>query len=769
MPLNDTTQPPAPAHDDEATALPGADTRQPQPDPVPAQDTSEHDTLRPHGHGPAQDTKENQPADQDDAPLGSSTRAQSPDNGDEPTPASRTDSAGATHTAETPRTYDLPGIHQNIHQNDGTVVGVQNINEIRRLRGTPLPAEWIAARLEAYVPDDEQVAAITQLLSIYRVAVIHAPAGTGRYTTALHVLADQKTATIRQMRREPDERTDLEGLKDEDTGWILDLRDEEETLHTGAGHHLREVETHLRTTRSYLVVVTHPDAWARVADEASELAHPLKPAHGLDALRAHLSKPRPGIDQPETWCTNPKIKEYLNTALPAEAARWARIIRAAVALNAAATDPEPVTKLVEAVISSTRSWRSDLLEWHTAHTNSSHRNYLLTTAVLDGAPAETIYTAHGELGQKLNDTPHPTDGQQGPGIIELTHTIGADLTPDDRICFRKPGYAEAVVDYFWVDRPHHAAAFTQWTAHQAASLPSDLGSPLAERVTQWATRYTLAKRSFTILRAVATHWASSRHLQEHAQDLLVAAAVDPTAGRPARDRYLAWAKAADTDDLTDSKNTPTALKKALAGALAQLGPAYPKIALKRLSELAVHTTDSDVANAVGDALTTLWDQPTLQDTIRATLTSWYTASQPHHTAAARRAFLHLASRTSNGTTLLLHPDSQDLRIWALNGWRCALNGGPSTALHTAFTAWLDAALANPDLRPAIITTFTEAVVDPDSRTYLAPRFLTLNHAAYRWEPAHEQPNARTQLRDELLLALREADPAPAHPHAPTTA
>ncbi|MEU6277623.1 hypothetical protein ABZ871_35255 [Streptomyces populi] len=753
MPLNDTTPLPVPARNNETTALPEAHTRQPQPDPGPVQDTSIHGTP-PHGHGPAQGTEVSTPiiAEQGGASPGTDTRAQSPDSGDDPTHASR------------------PGIHQSVHQNDGTVIGVQNINEIRRLRGTPLSAEWIAARLEAYVPDDEQVTVIAALLSRYRVAVLHAPAGTGRYTTALHVLAEQKTAAIRQVRREPYERADLEGLKDEDTGWILDLRDEEETLHTGAGHHLREIETHLRTTRSYLAVVTHPDAWTQVADEAGELAHRLKPVRSLDALRAHLSQPRPGLVEPNWWCTNPGIEKHLGTALPAEAARWARIIRAAVALNAAATDPQPVDKLAEAVISSARSWRGDLLEWHTTHTDSSHRNYLLATAVLDGAPAETIYTAHGELGQKLNDTPHPTDGQQGPGIIELTHTIGADLTPDDRICFRKPGYAEAVVDYFWVDRPHHAAAFTQWTAHQAASLPSDLGSPLAERVTQWATRYTLTKRNFTILRAVATHWASSRHLQEHAQDLLVAAAVDPTAGRPARDRYLAWAKAPDTSDLTDSKNTPTALKKSLAGALAQLGPAYPKIALKRLSELAVHTTDSGVANAVGDALTALWDQPTLQDTIRTTLTSWYIASQPHHTAAARRAFLHLASRTSHRTApLLLHPDDTDLHTWTLNGWRCALDGGSSTALHTAFAAWLDAALAHTGLRPAIITTFTEAVIDPDSRTYLASRYLTLSHAAYRWEPAHEQPDARTQLRDELLLALRAADPAPMNPHAPTIA
>lgn len=70
-------------------------------------------------------------------------------------------------------------------------------------------------------------------------------------------------------------------------------------------------------------------------------------------------------------------------------------------------------------------------------------------------------------------------------------------------------------------------------------------------------------------------------------------------------------------------------------------------------------------------------------------------------------------------------------------------------------------------------TFTEAVFRSDTdRTYLAPRFLVLNHAAYGWEPARvaAQPTERTHLRDALVIALREADPtAPARlHHAPDT-
>jgi hypothetical protein len=663
---------------------------------------------------------------------------------------------------------------QNVGNNYGTAVAVQNINEIQRLRGTPLPDDWIKARLRPYLPDDQTTKAIDALLDVHRVAVIHNTAGTGRYTTALHTLTHQRVKDIRQVRREPNERVELEGLKDEDTGWIVDLRDEEEALRPGFGLHLREAADHLRAMRSYVVVVAHTDTWIPVAGEATELAHFLAPPDALDVLHNHLQRHQPPVRDLDKWRADQAIIRQLDQATPAEAARLARIIITAVSLDDSTGEPKRFEELVEAVIQSTHNWRNVLRTWHTDHPNSAHRNYLLAAAALDGAPAEAIYEAQITLGEALEDTLTAVRGQQGPGIIELTHTIGAELDDDDRIHFLKPGYAEAVVDYFWVDRPHHVAAFTRWTAEQAASLPADLGLPLAERVAQWATRYTLAKQSFTVLRAIATHWAKTPHLRGKATDLLVAAAVDSTAGKRARDQYLAWAKAPDTDELTHRGSTPTVLKQALAGALAQLGHAYPQIALKRLAELAAHTADGAVTDAVGDALTELWDQPAHQDTIRTTLTTWFAASQHHYTAAARRTFLHLADRTTtDNIPLLLAQTDSESDPFALTGWRCALDEKADPDLQRAVSTWLASALTHDRLRPAILQTFTEAVFRSDTdRTYLAPRFLTLNHVAYGWEPAHfcAQPTARTRLRDALVIALREADPtAPAtlH-HAQTT-
>ncbi|WP_406340505.1 hypothetical protein [Streptomyces sp. NBC_01578] len=666
---------------------------------------------------------------------------------------------------------------QKVANNHGTVIGVQNVSEIQRLRGTPLPKDWIDERLHAYVADGDATEVLDALLTNHRVAVIHAGPGTGRYTTALHVLTRKGVASVRQVRREPNERFDVEGLKDEGTGWILDLRDPEERVRSGFGLHLEEGTDHLVETRSFLVVVIRTESWAQVAGEASRLAHHLTPPTALEVLRAHLTRGQISTDA-ERWLTHLEIIAAVENGTPAEAARWAQIISSAVRLNPQAASrtatADDFTRLVDSVVQSAQDWRQKLREWHTQNTVSTHRDYLLAAATLDGAPAETVYEAQATLSRALKDRSRPTKGQQGPGIIELTHTIGADLSDDDRIRFLLPGYAEAVVDYFWVDRPHHVAAFTRWTAEQATVLPPDIGLPLADRVTQWATRYTLAKQNVKLLRTITSQWAGLKKTSRHAQDLLVAAALDPTTGKLAREQYLAWAKAPDTDDLTHTTHTPTALKQALAGALVELGPVYPHIVLKRLSELALNTTDTHVANAVGDALTTLWDQPRLQNTIRTTLTFWFNSSQNHYTSAARRTFLHLAGRTtSDKTPVLLSTTNETSEPWTLNGWRCALDDTISPDLQSAFDTWMNSTLTHPDTRSAVLKTFTEAVFRSDTdRTYLAPRFLVLSHAANGWEPAHagQPPTARTHLRDELLIALHTADPAAPTPteHATTT-
>lgn len=651
-------------------------------------------------------------------------------------------------------------VMQHVASNHGTMIGIQNINEIQRLRGTALTEPWIRDCLAYYVPDKDATTTLSGLLDRYRVAVIHGSAGIGRYSTALHTLDQHTVPMIRQVKRGIDEKVELEGLKDDKTGWILDLRHETKPLPMGFGLELREAEQHLRDTSSFLVVVIDTKTWSAVAGEASQIAHLLRPADPIAVARTYLERHNPPIGEADALLADGNIINLLQGTTPAKALEWARTIAAAVTLNRAAPEPRTLQQLVSLVTESARKWRPDLLAWHKKHTDSGHRNYLLAAAVLDEAPARRVYEAYTALGSALQDAPTPTHGQHGPGIIELTDLIGADLVDDDRVRFLKPGYTEAVVDYFWADRPHHVEAFTRWTADQTTTLPADLATRLADRVSQWTTRITLAKQDLTVLRATATHWAATEHLKGHAADLLVAAALHPVTGKLARDRYLTWAKAPDTPTAGKKLHTPAPLKRALAAAMAQLAPAYPEIALKRLATLASCTESPEVTQAVGDALMALWGQDTFEDSIRTRLTDWFTSSQPHKVQAACRTFLQIAERSNDdGLPVLLTPHAAS---WALTGWRHALDM-PRPQVQAAIAVWLDAALAHPPLRPLVFDTFTDALFRAgSSRIYLPERFLALQHAAFAWEPAHsgpQPPTDRALLREELVQAMLRADPA----------
>ena len=729
----------------------------------PAEDTGNSPTS---ATGPAGTEAETAPPTAETTTAGADEHTVLPVMKQPPTPAE----AGTDGTApETGNRADASSsdavtsagqVDQTVTNNNGTLIGIQNNHEIQRLRGTPLTDDWIRHRLHGYVGDDATTKALSTILDTHRVAVIHAGTGTGRYTTTLHTLKMLGMQTIRQVRRTPDEKVELDGLLDEDTGWILDLRHETQPLPTTTGLHLTEIQDHLTETRSFLIAVVHSDIWAPVAGEAPGLGHQLNPADAISVARAHLDASLSASELSQ-WLSDSRITSHLRNATPAQAVDWADKIALAVILDRTSTERKRFDELVDFVVQSAQNWRRKLLEWHTKETDSSHRTYLLAAAALDGAPAQSVYDAHITLGTALGDTPVPTKGQQGPGIIALTDSINADLGADDHIRFLRPGYAEAVVDYFWADRPHHVEAFTNWTAKQAELLPSELGIPLADRVSQWATRYTLTKQSLTVLRATATNWAASKHLAGHAPDLLVAAAIDPVAGKLARDRYLDWAKAPDEPTTDKKRYTPPALKRALAEAMAQLAPAYADVALRRLADLAAHTNDPNVTEAVGDALTTLWDQDGFQQRIRDRLTSWF-GGDHNQIAAARRAFLHLAERTTpDGFPVLLTPHGTGPDTWTLAGWRRALDATATPQIQAAVNAWLDTALAHPSIRATVIETFTEAVFRSDTdHTYLASRYIVLNHAANGWEPAHagQPPTERTRLRDELLIAIREADP-----------
>ncbi|MFD7923979.1 hypothetical protein ACFV3R_32840 [Streptomyces sp. NPDC059740] len=656
-------------------------------------------------------------------------------------------------------------VSQRVVTNRGVVIGTLIEQGIRRLRGTALTGEDVAAHLRTYVRSQDDDLAINKILTDGSVVVLTGADGSGRFSTALDVLHRRMgNTTIRQVRREADTPFALSGLREHNTGWILDLR--AETPPAGFGRELAEDANEL-PPGSLLIVLIGTQAWLECGKGATGLSRPLAGPPRADILRKHLAGV-PLIVSIDKWIAAEPIRRGIGQLPPFQIQAWADAIvnteeverdKGLLTPARVAADESYFDTLVENVVKAAQDWRSDLLEWHTTHQDSDYRNYLLAAAVLEGASSQQIYEASTTLAQALGETPTLRTGQQGLGVVALTHRAKADLQPDGTIRFRYHNYAEAVIDYFLDDRPHLAEEFTRWTAAQATGIDDGLAAPLAWRVSQWAVHTMARHRRTRLLKTLAEQWSTT--YPDAACDLLVLAAVDDHAGSLARNAYRRWAKQ-EAATLTDD------FKVALTRACQRLAEAYPASMLSRIAELATSTDHDDktsqtnpVTQAVSEALNTLWDNSAQRPDIQNQLTAWTRATQPSPRAAAQSTFAHLAQRrTPSGPALLTDPAADT--AWLTNMWRNALpTAGWSPAVADAFAHWMQTAIAHPELRETTEQIMCDAVHRTNDPHYSANRLIAMQNLLYSWAPAPPAPQhtAATHLRDQILTRLRAQDPA----------
>ncbi len=375
----------------------------------------------------------------------------------------------------------------------------------------------------------------------------------------------------------------------------------------------------LKNANSYLVVLVGSELWNQIGEGASTVAEILEPPEPAEVLMSYL---RQGniCPNPAQWVQDHRIKPHLERLPPGQVYEWARTIQQTEIDYRAVTGELPeetFRKKIDAVIKSRSGWFRELSDWHSRDGRTSfERNYLLTVAVFDDVfedrPVEDIHEKVASLAASLGEAGVSHRGQQGPGLIELTQQIGAILQPNGMVRFPGPGYAEAVMDYFWLDRPHLLDNFTKWTVDQCLELEQPYQSALANKVIPWVLHHSQSTRSTPFLRSVATRWSEDPRLLDHAVDLLVAACLDSQIGNLTRNAVATW--------LGQAKTTPT-LKCALARVFQSLAPAYPTSMLRRLAELA-ESPEAAVGEAVGAAIKALWDDTELRARLHETLRIW---------------------------------------------------------------------------------------------------------------------------------------------------
>ncbi|WP_285570273.1 hypothetical protein [Streptomyces sp. RTGN2] len=693
------------------------------------------------------------------AELGAATESETDSTADRdpvPSPADRPSGAYASVHADT---------------NHGTQIG-QWFEAVQRYSGAPLPRESVERDLADYVSVENEVE-LFQLLEDNRTLVLFADhPGSGRWTAALHLLATRpgEALTLRRIRREPGDSFSTEGLKGHKrTGWILDLRAREESIPASCDFGLELMQADdLRDDDSYLVVVLRTDLWNRIGHGAGKLARKPHPPTPASLMLKYLGSG--GISDPKQWADDHRIKEKLAGLRPGQVRELAQnLVRAESdyrTTTGRSTEARSAgfNEAIEAASKAVSGWTDVLTNWHSKDGRTSYdRNYLLLAAVYDGEPIDNVQDkilslARG-LGEK-NDASTRLTGQQGPGLIQLARQIDAELRPDGTLRFPGPGFAEAIVRYFLLDRPELIDKFITWTAQLCVDLAASKAEKLAERLAPWILHHAQAARSTRTLLGVASNWSTDDTLDRQAHALLVTAALDPEIGQLTRNATSNW---------IEKNHAP--LLKTLAHVFQSVTPAHPEQMLRRLGYLAGSLDKrvqfdagqkAEVAEAVGAAVDALWADDSLRPLLRRTLNTWFASDQKGQQEAAASAFMHLALQQGDtGSPILLSGSEDTIPEWVICGWRTALESEEPTSLtRRAGAAWLDAAVAQPETADLISSTMVRAVHETPSDHQRGLRFLNLVRIAEHWVSDEKTPDEedRHRFHATLMRSVSDADP-----------
>ncbi|QLE71782.1 hypothetical protein FGW37_09330 [Streptomyces rectiverticillatus] len=695
--------------------------------------------------------------------------------------------------------------------NNGEMIAVKNVFEQTLDTHAPISAGYLdvvsEVYAELYVKQDGEYFARTErstfndayslLEPAGSVLVISRPPGTSRNITAYALMARLMenglikevwplsfgSASIFPVKRLP---------REHHRGYVLELPPDEVgfQIHDSFGPNLKDVRECLGPRQSRLIVITSPDQWRRIGPGAPEgVAPDLGAARPADVAERWLRAEEP--DFPVTaWLRRPKMKALLEGQSPTEVLRIVELMRearrtalraiaeASVGLDAlqlrrveaAADTDEAIDKQVTEVAAARDNWEDDLHDWHEKSGRTSfQRNFLVTAAVLRGAPVGHIYAKAADLSKSLDGDDVEVTGQKAPGVIAMTRAIHAERTKEGVLSFRRPHWDDAALEYFWTDRPLARVPFLQWLAQAPLNEPKlamenvdlDYRRALAERIGDFAVRWAVRHRRQEPLEELVTTWHkhSKKGLWPLATALLDDAAVHPASAPYIHTMLLAWA----------GRKTDAALPLAVVSVCAgKFGRTHTGKALRRLRH-AAESEHAEVAEALQDAVRTLWSDVSVRPLLFKDIVAWCGNDKIKDTVG-RQTFAALATVAgpdSLGIPLILdNPGRGDDEEFSpspeelVKGWRTLLREGPGPTgtrqVDKAVFLWLDAALRHRSLKDLILHTLRKAV---DVRGTEEGRVLreTLRACAHGWVQGEDRPfsNEREAVRQELGALLDE--------------
>ncbi|MFE2060617.1 hypothetical protein [Streptomyces sp. NPDC059446] len=659
--------------------------------------------------------------------------------------------------------------------NFGEMTGVKLTAVLEQmLEHSELPDAYLDTVRAVFAPPEGYAAALRLFMEPGSVVVLLREPGAGRSFTAQALLADlrQRTgARVGPLSFGGGSRFPVRRLpREENVAYLLELPADEEKFEVADdfGAVLGKIQYTLGKRNSRLVVLSTPEQWSRICRGAPSGVVPLlgRP-DPTEIAAAWLRAEAPELDAPR-WVQDARITGLLCNQPPADVLQVVSLILNAsrsprrVSPASEIIPPDAFTQQVLDVVAARNNWRSSLLQWHSKEGRTSfQRNFLLVAAMFRNAPVAHVYAQTAELSEHLSKREAVAlEGQSSPGVIEMVDSIDAELAEDDTVQFSKPGWDDAVLNYFWVDRPMARTDFLAWMAKAPIARTTkflETFTPedrllLANRVGAFAVRWAVRHGKANPLEEVVIAWHKDDALWAAAVDLISAAALHPTMSRFVHAVLLRWSKNAAADK--------AALQKLAVDVCAgEFGRRHTGKALRRLRH-AAETAHDDVQASLYRAVRNLWADASARPTLFSSVVEWCSAD-PSRTEAGRRSFLALATLLSQedpGLPVLLSTGADQPEFPTadlVSGWRTLLDSGSvDSESARAVSLWMDAAVEYPDQRPVVFNVLRGAVDTAGRAGGSHPRHR-LRDLLYLWQPvpAVDADPERVRLRHELVDLL----------------
>ncbi|MFC4048949.1 hypothetical protein ACFOY4_04565 [Actinomadura syzygii] len=426
------------------------------------------------------------------------------------------------------------------------------VNQLRFVRGRPsmvLSEGEIADRVAGYVRARNHDV-IVDVLRRHHAIALAGPEGAGVATTGIAALRELRSGLPIHLFSAGED--DVQEISGAERGYLVRAADEGESR-------LRSCLEAVRASGGFLLVVGGEAEQGRYAEFLPAVS--VEPPSAMAVFRRRLERCGLGGTHWPHW---PRAAELLKLATPGDARRLADLV-------VATADEREVERAY-------LRWKEQLTGWFADHPGFQDQTLLVAAATIAPADETSVYGAALSLARQLGIR------VEGGGLAwcpstGLAELLGADRL-DERIGFRRHGFAESVLRHVWDDYPLARLDLLSWLSalptDEVVTLSGELRAKLVEVFADLAAEHGSVEKIVQMAEA----WAGDRHRSADLSYIALArTCLHPLVGGRVRRALYEWSR---------YRQAPQTLKLTVARVCQVLGLTHVTIALTRLKHLATH-------------------------------------------------------------------------------------------------------------------------------------------------------------------------------------